>query len=226
MDDPGQVATRILMAVGGFFLAGVGVYFWSVVVVGAPFRVFARLATAARWATESVAHAPELGWRLWKGIALVGIAASTTLGFWVHTTYYRSFIDKGRAHAAAKAGEAVAPRPDPLSDFVPEVVWTSPTDRPIGLLCFLFFLPIAAMLVPIFRNRFRLMSESEMESHFGFASMAIGLSLLVHAALFYTPLGGLVYQGLNAVTNAGMYLGVLFAVIVVEWGWMVLRQRR
>lgn len=226
MDDPGQVAARILKVVGGFFIAGVGVYFWSVVVVGVPFRIFSRLATAARWATESVAHVPEAGWRLWKGIALVGIVASTTLGFWMHTTYYRSFIDMGKAHAAARTGEVAAPKPDALSDFVPQVVWTSLTDRPVGLLCFLFFLPVAAMHVPIFRNRFRLMSESEVEGHFGFAAMALGLSLLVHAVLFYTPLGGLVYQGLNTVTNAGMYVGVLFAVIVVEWGWMVLRQRR
>lgn len=225
MDDPGQVAFRILKVVGSLFIASVGVYFWSVVVVGAPFRIFSRLATAARWATESVAHAPEAGWRLWKGIALVGIVASTTLAFWMHTSYHRSFIEKGRAHAAAQTGGAAAPKPDPLSDFVPEVVWTSPADGPVGFLCFLFFLPIAAMHVPIFRNRFRLMTESEMEGHFGFAAMALGLSLLVHAALFYTPLGGLVYQGLNAITNPGMYVGVLFAVIVVEWGWMVLRKR-
>lgn len=226
MDDQRQVAGEILKMVGSFCLAGLAVYIWGVLVVGTPFRVFARLGTLVQWTTRSVVYRPARSAQLWKALALVGIAASTTLAFWMHSAYYRSFIDNGRAYRAAKAGAEPATQSDPLSDFVPGVEWTAPTSWPIGVMCFLFFLPIAALHVPILRNRFRLMSECEIEGHYSFAAMALGLSLLVHAGLFYTPLGGLVYQGLNAITNAGVYLGVVLAIIVLEYGWGVLRNRR
>lgn len=225
MDDPHAIALKILTVLAAVVFSGLGVYLWGVVVVGAPYRLFRRLAAASRWATEAVVHAPDAGWRLWKGIALVGIAVSTTLGFWVHATYYRVYIDRGRAHAASEGGTATTPQPDRLSEFVPEVAWTSPTDRSVTLLCVLFFVPIAAMHIPIFRNRFRLSTEDEMKGHFGFAAMALGVALCVHAALFYSPLGGLVYQGLNRLTNAGMYMGVLAAVVVVEYIVMALWKR-
>ncbi|MEK6703812.1 MAG: hypothetical protein AABZ53_16255 [Planctomycetota bacterium] len=227
MDDPREVAGGILKVAGAFCVAGIGGYFWGAIVAATPFRVLVKIARLVRASADSLVHSPELGARLWRSVAFLGIALSTTLGFWVHTTFYRSFLNQGKASTAAMAAPQPAAQTSNklFSGFVPEVAWTSPTDGPTALVCILLFMPMLGMHVVTFRQKFRLSTEDEVENHFSFAAVALALSLGIHAALFYTPLGGLVFQGLNALTNPGMYLGIVLAVIVMEWGWGLLTKR-
>lgn len=202
MDDPIFIAIKILKVVAIGAAVVLGGYFWGRVVVAAPFRLATRLANAVWRATLKGVHDPKSAWRIWQGISMLGIVVSTLLGYWIHVLYLT-----GWGFLSETSG----------SRFVPGREWTSPFNwRAAGVGIGLFLL-VAAMHVPNFRRRPAPASETEQHRRIGFAVRALTVSLALHVALVFTPLGALLTDGLNRVTNAGIALGVLLATVMVEW---------
>lgn len=210
------IAITLLKVALSLAIFVVGAYAWGALVLAVPYRMGLLVGRGGHYVSQMIVSSNPIGFYVLRSMLAVGTILATLLAFWMHADYYGAWM-ADTAHSLNSESETLKR----VAGYHPSPEWRSPADLASAIVFGGFLLPMLGMYAYLYRRCMVAYEADELERAFRFVTCMVILSVSVNAALVYTPLGGLLVQGLNAVSSPNQYLGVVLA-----WSILVLLVRR
>lgn len=216
MSDVFRIVLVMLAAVALLCVGWRWLSLWGYGVVGAAWWV----AIGVEWVTVRVLRrfvrspAFEASW--WRSVTLLGVVAGASLAYWVHASLFGPWVQRQLLHALT-----------PVSGVPEDGLWLRVASVQAGtsgapllsaasaVMLFVILFPSLGFGLALVSGLNRQPSPVEVRNQASYAGCALAICLIVHAVLWYSPLGPIWVDWLNTIMRTWTYVGISIGLVTL-----------